>query len=175
MTTTTTTSFHIDAVPTPVLDEVRESELDVSGNAIEHVMADGGEPLRCCLRDAFEGERLILFGYAPDIPSSPYREIGPVFVHAEQCDGPVAGDEYPTAWLGRPQVLRAYDARGWIHPSTRVHDGSDRVRLIEGMLADPDVVQIHSRNVAYGCYMFKVTRMHADGPGYAVDHDDKTA
>ena len=30
--------------------------------------------------------------------------------------------------------------------------------MITEMLADPGVVQIHSRNVAYGCYMFTVGR-----------------
>ena len=48
--------------------------------------------------------------------------------------------------------------RGWIHDSTQVHDGTDPEAVIMAMLADPDVVQIHSRNVAWGCYMFTVTR-----------------
>jgi hypothetical protein len=65
---------------------------------------------------------------------------------------------YPADWYGRPQILRAYDKRGWIHPSTRMHDGSDPQSRIEKMLADPDVVEIHSRNVAYGCYMFAIAR-----------------
>ena len=55
-------------------------------------------------------------------------------------------------------MLRAYDARGWIHPSTRVHDGSDPEAAIAAVLAHQDVVEVHSRNVAYGCYMFRVTR-----------------
>jgi hypothetical protein len=33
-------------------------------------------------------------------------------------------------------------------------------------------VQIHSRDVAYARSMFKVTRMPADGAGYAVGHDE---
>lgn len=88
---------------------------------------------------------------------TPYREVGPVFVHAEVCSGPADAD-YPADRLGRPQVLRAYDVRGWIHPATRVHDGTDPVAAIEAVLAEPGVVQVHSRNVAYGCYMFRVTR-----------------
>jgi hypothetical protein len=30
--------------------------------------------------------------------------------------------------------------------------------VIEELLADPAVVQVHSRNVTYGCFMFSVTR-----------------
>ena len=54
--------------------------------------------------------------------------------------------------------LRAYDVRGWMHPATGVHDGTDLVAAIEAVLAEPGVVQVHSRNVAYGCYMLRVTR-----------------
>jgi hypothetical protein len=150
-------SFQIHALPSDLITGVRTSGRDVSGNPVEAVVATGGEPLRCCLRDARAGEDQILFGYEPVLPASPYREIGAVFAHAAACPaGPVAG--YPAEWRGRKQVLRAYDSRGWIHPSTRVHDGSDPEAVIAEILADPQVDRIHSRNVAYGCYMFAITR-----------------
>jgi hypothetical protein len=158
MTTTTTVAFRIHALPTEVLQRVRATEIDVSGNPVEHVTADGGEPLRCCLRDAGPGEELILFGYEPPIPASPYREVGAVFAHAEPCVGPADPHAYPPDWLGRPQVLRAYDERGWIHPATRVHKGQDPAAAINNVLGQPGVVQVHSRNIAYGCFMFAVTR-----------------
>lgn len=124
------------------------------------VTAGGGEPLRCCLRDATEGETLLLFNYEPPLPgtNSPYQEKGAVFTHAAACDGPSSVTTYPQDWVGRKQALRAYDERGWIHPSTHVHDGSDPEAAIASVLANPDVVEVHSRNLAYGCYMFRVTR-----------------
>ncbi|MGH3358401.1 MAG: DUF1203 domain-containing protein, partial [Nocardioidaceae bacterium] len=64
---------------------------------------------------------------------------------------------YPEDWRGRPQVVRAYDARGWIHDA-RTHDGEQPERVLEDLLADPAVERVHSRNIAYGCYMFEVTR-----------------
>ncbi|MEV4535312.1 DUF1203 domain-containing protein [Asanoa sp. NPDC049518] len=149
--------MRIHAISEQTLSGVRTSGRDVSGHPVEPVVATGGEPLRCCLRDASVGESLILFGYEPVLPASPYREIGPVFAHAAVCStGPAAG--YPADWRGRRQVLRAYDARGWIHPATRVHDGTDPEAAIAEIFADPSVVQVHSRNIAYGCYMFAVTR-----------------
>jgi hypothetical protein len=150
--------FQIHALPAGVLADVRANGVGVAGVPAERVVATGGEPVRCCLRDAAPGEELLLFGYEPPLPTSPYREVGPVFVHASACPGTAAPDTYPKAWYGRPQVLRAYDERGWIHPATRVHDGTRPEAVIAEMLADPDVVLIHSRNVAYGCYMFTVTR-----------------
>jgi len=152
------TTFLIHPVPSGVLDGVRANGVDARGTRVERVVADGGEPVRCCLRDAAAGEELILFGYEPPMPASPYREVGAVLAHASPCDGPAALDAYPPDWYGRPQVLRAYDARGWIHDATRIHDGTDPESAIAEMLGEPDVVEIHSRNVAWGCYMFTITR-----------------
>ncbi|WP_433058969.1 DUF1203 domain-containing protein [Dactylosporangium sp. CS-033363] len=149
--------YTIHAIDAGTLETVRRTRLDASGNAPEPYVATGGEPLRCCLRDATEGERLLLFGYEPKLPPSPYREIGAVFAHASACSGPAAPG-YPADWAHKPQVLRAYDARGWIHPSTRVHDGTDPEASLAAILAHPEVVRVDSRNIAYGCFMFTVTR-----------------
>ena len=153
--TTEPPKFHVHAIGADVLARVRTSGVDVSGNPVVPVRADGDEPLRCCLRNARPGEALILFGYEPPIGASPYREIGAVFAHAEPCAG--AGEAYPPAWRGRRQVLRAYDARGWIVDAV-VHEGVDPEREIARLFANPAAVQLHSRNVAYGCFMFTVTR-----------------
>lgn len=100
----------------------------------------------------------MLFGYEPPLPTSPYREIGAVFAHAQPCTGPSSTEDYPADWRGRAQVLRAYDKRGWIHGASRVHDGKGPEAVLAAMFDEPEVVQIHSRNITYGCYMFTVTR-----------------
>ena len=154
----TTTGFTIQTIDEDALRQAREGDRDASGNPVEHLVASGGEPLRCCLRYAEPGEACILFGYEPVIPASPYREIGAVFAHEAPCSGPDTLDAYPAAWHDRSQVLRAYDGRGWIHDSSRVHDGTDPEAAILAILEHPEVEQIHSRNITYGCYMFTVTR-----------------
>jgi len=158
MTITTETTFEIETISATDIDNARRTGLDISGNPVEHIELTGGEPMRCCLRNGRPGEVGLLFGYEPRIPASPYREIGAVFVHATPCEGPVSLTRYPDEWRGRSQVLRAYDKRGWIHPASRVHDGSNPESVIAGMFADPEVVQIHSRNISYGCYMFTLHR-----------------
>lgn len=150
--------MRIEALPASALATVRTSGTDVSGHPVERVVAGGREPLRCCLRKATEGEEILLFGYEPALPPSPYREIGAVFAHAAPCAGPDRTDAYPADFRGWPQILRAYDKRGWIHPSSHEHDGTDPEAAIAAVLAHDEVVQIHSRNVAYGCYMFRITR-----------------
>jgi hypothetical protein len=153
----TNDGFRIHALPAALLDAVRTRRVDVSGNQVVALDAAGGEPLRCCLQNAGAGDRIILFGYEPPIGASPYREIGAVFAHAEPCAGPAEDAAYPEAWRGKPQVVRSYDRRGWIRAAA-VHDGSQPEREIGLLFADPDAVQVHSRNVAYGCFMFRVTR-----------------
>ena len=145
-------SFSIHAIPADVVDQLHRT----TGAASAEGVADGGEPVRCCLRDARAGERLLLVNYEPALPPSPYREAGAVFVHAQQCAGPEAAG-YPADWRQRPQVLRAYDERGWIHPASTAHDGTDPEAVLTRVLATPGVVEVHSRNIAYGCFMFAAT------------------
>ncbi|MET8367313.1 MULTISPECIES: DUF1203 domain-containing protein [unclassified Micromonospora] len=155
--TTTTTTFRVQAVPAAALDLVRRTGRDAAGHLVEGRLAGGGEPLRCCLRDAEAGEALLLFGYAPPIAAVAYREIGPIFAHAAACSGPDHGGGHPSAWRRRPQVLRAYDRQGRICGG-RLHDGTDPEAVIAELFADPQVHQLHSRNVVYGCFMFVVER-----------------
>lgn len=150
-------AFTIVPIAKGVIDHARSrAGLTVESHVVS-VRAAGGEPLRCCLRNARPGESLILFNYEPPMPLSPYREKGAVFAHAEPCDLAPDLETYPPDWRGRPQVLRAYDQRGWIR-SASVHDGTSPEAEISAVLDDREVVEIHSRNVAYGCYMFSLRR-----------------
>ncbi|MFR9777918.1 DUF1203 domain-containing protein [Micromonospora sp. MS34] len=155
--TNTRTGYLIQPLPNEVLAEVRRTGLDAGGRPVERATAEGGEPLRCCLRDALAGEPLLLFGYAPELPDGPYRELGPVFAHDADCPGPDDASGYPADWRGRPQVLRAYDRRGRI-VGGRLHDGDDPETVVAELLTDPAVERLHSRNVVYGCFMFAIVR-----------------
>lgn len=146
----------IEPIPSEVIERARSKQGAGSSEAVL-VAAGGGEPLRCCLTNAAAGEGLLLFNYEPPLPPSPYREKGAVFVHAVPCHPTIDPHCYPSEWRERPQVLRAYDARGWIRTAV-VHDGTSPEAAIDAVLSDPDVVVVHSRNVAYGCYMFSVRR-----------------
>ncbi|WCN78749.1 DUF1203 domain-containing protein [Micromonospora sp. LH3U1] len=154
---TNRTTFRVHALPAAALDTIRRTGRDAADQPVEALLAGGGEPLRCCLRDAEEGEELVLFGYAPPVAAGPYREIGPVFAHAAACPGPDAAGGHPPAWRGRPQVLRAYDRQGRICGG-QLHDGTDPEAVIAELFGDPAVHQLHSRNVVYGCFMFAVRR-----------------
>jgi hypothetical protein len=150
--TTDTPLFRLHPIP-PEAIALARSIGGVTDHPVVRQVAEGGEQLRCCLRNARPGEELMLFGFRPELPVSPYLETGAVFAHAEPCAGPPAAGSYPSDWIGRPQVLRAYDELGRIHPASTMHDGSDPAGAIAAVLAQPGVVQLHSRNVVYGCFM----------------------
>lgn len=156
-------TYDVTPIDPAHLDRVRQQGDDGHGNVLVSRAAGGGEPLRCCLRNAGAHESIALIGYAPDGTGGGYREVGPVFVHADHCDGPAALG-YPTSFTDRQQVFRAYDVSGAIAGALLVPAGDHDVAVKE-LFADPAVVEIHTRNVLYGCYMLRITRPPTAPPG----------
>jgi hypothetical protein len=144
-------------IPGEELDAIRAAGRDEAGNPLEvRVHQDGGAPLRCCLREARPGEKLLLIAYTPPGTAGAYAERGPVFTHAERCGGYPTPREYPPELIGRQQVVRAYDRQGRIADGVLVADGRQAQDVIAELLARPEVELVHLRNVGYGCYNFAV-------------------
>ena len=118
---------------------------------------EGGAPLRCCLRDSRPGERIALVAVTPDGPQGAYRETGPVFLHADGCAG-TSDTGYPEEFRRRTQVFRAYDHTGAIVGGSVVPPGTGQEAVAGGLLADPDVAFLQTRNVVHGCYMLTIRR-----------------
>lgn len=144
----------IHALPPDVLDRARA--LAGTDEHHERHPESPGAPLRCCLRKAEPGEPLVLFRHTPTAGVGPYEELGPVFAHADPCDGPSSTAEFPQAFRHAPRALRAYTAAGRIHggeiaPPDALDDVLARV------LADPEVTEVQVRSVSHGCFLFSVT------------------
>ncbi len=145
------------AIPAAELDAIRTAGRDEAGNPLAaQPQREGGAPLRCCLREARAGEKLLLIAYTPPGTAGAYAERGPVFIHAERCAGYPTPGRYPPELAGRQQVVRAYDKRGRIVGGVLAADGHQAERVIAELLARPDVELVHLRNVGYGCYNFLV-------------------
>ena len=110
-----------EPIPAAELDAIGAAGRDEAGNLLEvRVLEDSGAPLRCCLREARAGERVLLIAYTPPGTAGAYAERGPVFIHAERCAGYPTPAQYPPGLAHRQQVVRAYDRQG------RIADGVTR-------------------------------------------------
>jgi hypothetical protein len=157
--TSITTSLTVHAIDPVRLDAVRAYGEDDGGNPFAPYPASGeGEPLRCCLRFAEADEAIALISYAPFETRSVWREVGPVYVHAERCAGP-GGRGIPAALSRGPLVLRTYRADGSMDYDHNTLVGADDVEpMIEDLLAQPEVATVHVRTVRPQCFLYAVTR-----------------
>jgi hypothetical protein len=139
---------------------MRSARSDEHGNAFVSIPAEGWEPLRCCLQIAESGHDIALISYAPLRQASPWREVGPVFVHGTQCDGYQNSSELPSDLRIGPRVLRSYRADGSLDYDhiTVVLDGEDIEASLDELLAAPEVAEVHVRAHGAQCFTYAVTR-----------------
>jgi hypothetical protein len=159
MQTVTTQTLTVHAVDPARLDDVRRAGEDGWGNAFTPYAASGsGEPLRCCLRFATAGESIALISFAPFTAVSPWREVGPVYVHAESCEG-YPGRGLPTELRRGPRVLRAYRADGSMNYEQNTLVGEEDLEpALDRLLDEPGVATVHVRTVLPQCFLYAVTR-----------------
>jgi hypothetical protein len=114
--------------------------------------------LRCCLRLPAPGEQISLISYAAFTEPGPWREVGPVFIHAEECTGYPASDQLPPALRTGPRVLRPYDQSGAMAYDhiAMVDEGADVEPYLRKILAQPEVAVVHVRAAAAQCFTYAV-------------------
>ena len=103
----------------------------------------------------------ILFSYSPNESDHPYNEIGPVYIHEDECAAYDELDRFPSEVkndrVNFPLTLRCYDKeRRMIH--AELVGERDVEELIEKLFADRDIEFIHARNAAYGCFITRIER-----------------
>lgn len=156
----TKTRLNVTAIDPARLDLVRSTGKDGHGNTVQPFAATGdGEPLRCCLRFAEPGEQIAVISHAQFDHPSVWTEVGPVFIHAERCDGYTANGDLPEQLATGPRLLRTYrsdDTMNYDH-NTVVADQADLRPIVEGLLAQPDVATVHVRSLTAQCFVYAVT------------------
>lgn len=157
-------AFTVVAIAQADLDRIRIQGQDDFGNPLDVFVTQhaGGTQLRCCLRYAFPGERVMLIAYRPSERGGPYAEVGPVFVHADRCAGYADSTEYPVSFRDRRRLFRAYGPDGR-QVDNQIVEPAEVDAAIEELLGRPEIEFIHSRNVLAGCYMFTITRVGTQG------------
>ncbi|MFH8615449.1 DUF1203 domain-containing protein [Streptomyces sp. NPDC017979] len=174
MTTTTASAAPTTHRPLPIgagaLAELRATD-DAGRPCVPFTDDRGGRPLRCCLRGSEQGDSIALVSYAPlrrwaaerGARPGAYDEQGPVFIHAQECGGPVEGPEgYPFARTGALRVLRKYDAQGRIVGGRMLELPADPDAAIGRALGEAfteeGVVLVHVRALEFGCFLFEARK-----------------
>ncbi|MFE6091231.1 DUF1203 domain-containing protein [Streptomyces massasporeus] len=158
----TTTPYTARPITPRALKELRTTD-DAGRRTDGFTDAEGGSPLRCCLRRSAPGERLALISYAPlrrwasetGATPGPYDEQGPVFIHADECAGP-ADDTLP--FTGSHRTVRRYSAEGRILGGRLVGESAGFEDAFAEAFADSAVALVHVRAVEYGCFLYEVRR-----------------
>jgi hypothetical protein len=138
------------------LDAMRDNGKDEQGNPWTLRVAEGWEPLRCCLRKATELEHIALIGYSPWTEPSPWAETGPVFVHFGPCEGYHTTGDYPEMFRHSRSMLNPFDhtgARAYEH-ITFLGPEDDHEAAVRTVLSQPDVAYLHVRSATAGCFTF---------------------
>jgi hypothetical protein len=141
---------------------------DDLGHPVEVSIAEAGGygPCRCCLKQFKEGEKRLLFSYAPVRGDHPYNEIGPVFIH-EDCLAYNETSRFPEEIKNgsRPihLVLRCYNKEKRMILARFVKDNREVENNIETLFTNPQTAFIHIRNATYQCFIAEVRRDHGTG------------
>ncbi|MGP3938151.1 MULTISPECIES: DUF1203 domain-containing protein [Streptomyces] len=160
-------NYEMRAIAPEVLKQLRIT--DDAGNPPRVVVEDeeGGNPMRCCLGRSRPHETVLLVSYAPlhrwaqetGATPGPYDEVGPVFIHPEECDG-WTGPGIAEGIRGERRVLRAYSAEGSILGGRLLNGGEPTIEEgLAELYADPRVAAVHVRAVEFGCFLAETRRV----------------
>lgn len=115
-------------------------------------------PCRVSLADAEPGERLILLNHRHlDVPASPYRSEGPIFVRERAQEAAPAPGEVPDMLARRLLSARVYDA-DWMMTDADVVEGDDLSARLEHWFGIPSSAVVHLHTARRGCFMAGVRR-----------------
>ncbi len=115
-------------------------------------------PCRHCLGLIEEGEEILILAYCPFPNPQPYAEVGPIFLHANNC-AHYHSREFPAWYHEMAQVLiRGYSEQHWIRYDTgKIVSGAELATSSAGILQDEHIPYIHVRT-QFNCFLCRVQR-----------------
>ena len=153
-------NFQVHALPIePFAADFAAADDALHERGIRRVVADARPvyPCRVSLRDAVEGDRLLLLPYLHHDVDSPYRASGPIYVREAATRALPGVDEVPALLRTRLLSLRAYDARGMM-TGADVLPGSELESGVHQLLAIACSAYLHVHYAKPGCYACRVDR-----------------
>jgi len=134
-----------------------EGQLAASRAVRLRAAASSGFPCRVSLRDADEGEELVLVHHVNHDVETPFRSAFAIYVRrGAQCAARFV-DECPPVFTGRAIALRGYDSNGMLASARLALPGEADVH-IRSLLDEPAIAYIDAHNAAYGCFAARIER-----------------
>jgi hypothetical protein len=101
---------------------------------------------------------VVLLSYDPfqTNAGTPYRQPGPIFVHAGPC-AYAPSESLPDQLTRRLLSVRAFDD-GHVMLDGIVVEGADLEEAAEGLLRDDEVAYLHVHNAGPGCFAARIER-----------------
>ena len=148
------TALRFTALDPDLLEQARAAA-GADGRAVAQA-ADGElYPVRCCLRRVRGDEGVVLLSARPRTADSPYAAAGPVYLHADRCDGFHDHGSLPPMLHGSTLSLRGYDAGHMITGTAVVTSDHLEAAALE-LLQAPGVAYVFVHYAGPGCYACRV-------------------
>lgn len=126
-------------------------------NAVRVVATGPGFPCRVSLRDADEGDNLILLNYISHDVATPYRSSYAIFVRENAAEISPLVDHTPPVFEGRPIALRAFGTDGMLKTAGLALPGQVDEKIRE-IFEQEEIAYIHAHNAAHGCFSARIDR-----------------
>ena len=144
--------YLLRAISPETADDLRRQ-----GGPVSRADRHPGYPCRQCLRDADEGEELILVSHDPFTVDSPYRSASPVFLHRQPCGRPDESTQLPVQLTSRQLSVRAFD-RSAMMIDAAVIDGSELDATLRRFFEETATDLVHVHNATRGCWAVNAVR-----------------
>ncbi len=140
------------------------SDAELAERGARRVVADAdrGLPCRISLRDADQGDQLILLHHTSHDVATPYRSAYAVYVR-EGVQPAEYIDATPPVFEGRPLAFRGFDAEGMLRDARLAGPGEAEAKILD-LFANPEIAYIDAHNAAHGCFAARVVRHEGEAP-----------
>ena len=134
-----------------------DGELAARGAMRVRADAPTGYPCRVSLRDADEGEELVLLNHVSHDVDGPFRTAYAIYVRRAAAAPASFEDEAPPYLDSRTLSLRGFGADGLLKHGLLAMPGEADGRIRE-LFERPEVDTIHAHAATYGCFLARIER-----------------
>lgn len=155
------TALRYVALESETVRALRNGARDANGQSPERQISDGdGNLCRYCLEEIAEGDPFLVLAHRPFPALQPYAEVGPLFIHAEDCPRYATSGRMPDLLSQRRALLiRGYGENDRIVYGTgQVVPPADLEVSAAGIFDDPKIAYIHVRSASNNCYQCRIDR-----------------